>query len=207
MKIENQKSKISNLRSGFTLLELLVAITILLIIVMMMSGIFFQSRVAWGSGLRRSRVVMQGRAAADLISSDLSQAIADEKLPFDIGSAHVEFYMLDETGRDNRGVKKVRYARSGDAVTREEWIVRLDDNTAYPQAEESTAGGGRDLVRNVSRFRLSADPDFSGSTNLPRWVDIELEIGETEDVSNVRAGSRGRDHEWGTDRDIWSDES
>ena len=65
---------------GFSLLEILVAMSILVIIIMMMSGVFHQSRIAWDTGLRKARMNMGGRAVVDFMSRELSQAIADDML-------------------------------------------------------------------------------------------------------------------------------
>ena len=47
--------------SGFTLLEILVAMAILMVLVLMMSTLFHQSTIAWDSGLRQAEMSMQAR--------------------------------------------------------------------------------------------------------------------------------------------------
>ena len=51
-------------RSGLTLIELLVAMSILAIIVLAVAQIFQQSTVAWESGYRRTRTAMVRRLEA-----------------------------------------------------------------------------------------------------------------------------------------------
>lgn len=71
-------------RAGFTLLELLVAIAILMSIVWAMTAIFTESDRAWEQGTSRVEVNTEGRAALDLISHDLQYAITGSTITFAI---------------------------------------------------------------------------------------------------------------------------
>ncbi len=200
MKIENRKSNTENRRAGFTLLELLVAISILVIIVMMMAGVFFQSRVAWGTGLRRSRMAMEGRAVIDFIANELAQAVADETLECMIQDGQgITFYMLDQASPERRAVKQVTYSYAGDRIRRS-----VRDVTFSPYVAPGPIREGY-LARNVSSFQFITPDGGPYRTNLPAWVDIELTMRYRGRASHVRVGSGGRSG-WGNEDDnIWSD--
>jgi len=67
-------------RAGFTILELLTAMTILLIVAMMMGRIFTHSNTAWQIGTGEAEMNTMGRAASDLIARDVSQAVTGTNL-------------------------------------------------------------------------------------------------------------------------------
>jgi prepilin-type N-terminal cleavage/methylation domain-containing protein len=191
-------------RSGFTLLELLVSVSILVMIVMMMSGLLFQSRVAWSSGLRSARLNMQGRAAIDFLANELAQAIVDTNLAGQIHESQnsIIFYTpCAIRAGSNRAVEKVEYIYhpSSNTLTRSKTLVGFGP---YPDhADPETAV----LARNIGDFKIFLpDPGQNYRTNLPLWVGIEMDMLYETAVSRVRAGSGGPKG-WGNNDDIWSE--
>jgi len=73
-----------NNRNGFTLIELMTAMTILVVIVMMMTMIFNDADKIWYLGTGRTLNCISGRAAMGLITHDLEYAVADDLLTFAI---------------------------------------------------------------------------------------------------------------------------
>jgi prepilin-type N-terminal cleavage/methylation domain-containing protein len=67
---------------AFTLLELLASMVVLGLIVVMLFGVFQQTSKAWQRGESHVETFTQARAALDLISRDLSQALATNTIPF-----------------------------------------------------------------------------------------------------------------------------
>jgi type II secretory pathway component PulJ len=67
---------------GFTLFEILVATSILVLIVSMLSVIVGQVNKAWFTGQQRVESFQNGRAVLELISRELSQAVISNKLQF-----------------------------------------------------------------------------------------------------------------------------
>lgn len=189
-------------RKGFTLLELLVSLVILMMIVMMIAGVFTQMRVAWGTGMRRSKLNMEGRAAADFIARELSHAVADEKLPCVIvdDAPSISFYMLGDSTPSNRTVYYVTYAGNGSEITRRVDKVYMGK---YPQ---TVPGSAATLAQNVKEVRFFTPDGQDYGTNLPAWVDLRLILHFEERVARFRVGSSGRDRKWNTDDDIWSDD-
>jgi len=68
--IANRKSQIAN---GFTLIEVLVVVALLSLIVVALMGVFTATQKAFRSSMTQKDVLEGGRAAMDLISSDLKQ--------------------------------------------------------------------------------------------------------------------------------------
>lgn len=62
-------------RPGFTLVEVLAAMTVLMIIVLMLGRIFRDSTNAWTIGTRQMEDNLNGRAVMDFIARDISQAM------------------------------------------------------------------------------------------------------------------------------------
>ena len=67
---------------GFTLIELMVSMGILGLIMVMLFSIFEQINKAWLQGENRVETFTQGRAILDLMSRELSQAIATTNIQF-----------------------------------------------------------------------------------------------------------------------------
>jgi prepilin-type N-terminal cleavage/methylation domain-containing protein len=72
---------------GFTLLEVMVSVSILVLIVLMMATFFTQASNAWERGTKRSQEAQIGRVVMDFLMQDLSQVIADDLISFKTHSA------------------------------------------------------------------------------------------------------------------------
>jgi prepilin-type N-terminal cleavage/methylation domain-containing protein len=66
--IVNRKSKIAN---GFTLVEVLVVMTLLSLIVLVLMAVFNSTQTAFRAGVTQAGVLESGRAAMDLMAEDL----------------------------------------------------------------------------------------------------------------------------------------
>ncbi len=73
-------------RCGFTLVELMVSMGILVVIMLMMARVFTDASAAWRAGTRRAYEAQSGRVIMDFIKQELSQAIADDLVSFRIHS-------------------------------------------------------------------------------------------------------------------------
>jgi uncharacterized protein (TIGR02599 family) len=69
-------------RTGFSLIELLAAMAILMVIVVMMTTIFSNSDRVWDMGTGRANNCSDGRAAMNMMAHDLEYAVADDILTF-----------------------------------------------------------------------------------------------------------------------------
>lgn len=109
----------SNTRSGFTLIELMTAMTILIVIVMMMAMIFNDADKIWYLGTGRTLNCISGRAAMNLISHDLEYAVADERLTFRMKQDKDHVYCYGFTNDEISFVSLQNDSRDGHRAARE----------------------------------------------------------------------------------------
>ncbi len=194
-------------RHGFTLIEILVAITLLVVIILIMAQLFHQASVAWDGGLRQVEMSMEGRSALNLIAGELSQALADTRLPCAISpGATIQFYTSTEPDATNRTVKRVSYALVGDQLQRSESSVIAATGVPYPCPGSGLADVP--VVDHVVAFRFDT-PDTDGdgtgeshSTSLPGWVSIEMVLEKEAGTGQIHVWTLGLDGVDGTDDDI-----
>jgi len=86
----------STYRQGFTLLELLTAMGLLVIIVLMMSRVFTDTNRMWNLGTKRVTEAQEARVVVDFLAKELSTAIADNM---------ISFKMHSETGPNSFSVR------------------------------------------------------------------------------------------------------
>ena len=89
-------------RAAFTLIELMVSMGILGLIMVMLFSIFEQINKAWLQGENRVETFTQGRAILDLMSRELSQAIATTNIQFSGTSQSVFFVAPLNTDTNNQ---------------------------------------------------------------------------------------------------------
>jgi prepilin-type N-terminal cleavage/methylation domain-containing protein len=70
------------LRSGYTLLELLAGMAILVVIVLMLTRIFAETMSAWDQGTRRVSQAQEARVVMDFLTQGISSALGDDKVSF-----------------------------------------------------------------------------------------------------------------------------
>jgi len=184
-------------RRGFTLMEILVAMTILAIIILIVSGIFQQSSTAWEAGERKTELNMEGRAAIDLMAQELANAVADPVLCSNIvyssivQGPKITFWTMGLATNGERVVRNVEYEFGGGTITR---LCRNPNpnGNSYPTPflPGSTPAI---LAENVSSLRFTTPGGASFRTNLPTWVDIDLSLSKGGRYSIIKAWSSGLD--------------
>jgi prepilin-type N-terminal cleavage/methylation domain-containing protein len=161
-------------RRGFTLVELLVAMSMLVVIVMIIGMFFQRASVAWDTGARKAEVLLTGRAVADYISQEMEMAMPIANT-WNVSGSSASFMILGEATATLRATQTVSYAFSGGVVTR----------NGQPMCE---GVGGLDFVEEV----VTGDPN-----ELPLWVDIKVtvtnEFGPTVFHSRATFPNRGRE--------------
>ena len=94
---------------GFTLVELLVSMTILVVITLMVARIFQQAGVAWDTGSRKAEKMMAGRAVSDFLAQQLSHAVPDPSgAALNVSGSTLTFYILDDA-RTTGAIHQVTY--------------------------------------------------------------------------------------------------
>jgi hypothetical protein len=187
--------------AGFTLLEVLVAMGVLMLIVMMMATLFHSSTTAWENGLRQAEISLEARAVMNMIQRDLSHAVADPELECQFARGSVQFYRPDISDSTNRTMTRVRYAFGSRAVTRVQRRLIATGTRSYGRLGSSQSAP---LLEDVESFSIDVPGgDYSAyTTNLPAWVEISMELSQSTVASaNIRVSSGGRDLS-STDDDI-----
>jgi len=205
---------------AFTLIELMVAVSILAVLVMIVGAVFQQSTVAWNSGTQRMEANVMARAVLDFMAEEISHAVASDEFICHVdtrdphlgqhGFSHIAFWTLLNTNNANERVARyVHYHPdlAADAIVREEWI--LPESEPYGEAVTNISGRNADsvivLATNVSKLLFHGWPPqtgWGGKTNLPHGVRIQVQMKREDDISNVEARSFGPDGVEDTDDDI-----
>lgn len=206
------------------MVEVLVASTILIVIVMMMAMLFQQTSDAWRTGLIRANGYMQLRSYIGAIQRDASRAIDAKNLPADIlsqhgkqsfGSSVMSFYAL-AGDMDNRSLKYITHDTSG---RRTESILSLDGNGRWEPETSSQilsflstgSSSADDPTISAGKFQYQwsngTEKDNKGATvapenRLPLYIRLDAEIVQRGKLYSVGAASAGPDGQWNTKDDI-----
>ena len=89
-------------KAGFTLIELMASMAILGLIMVLLFSVFDQVNKAWLGGENRVETFSQARAILDLMSRELSQAVATPKIQFYGDAQHVYFVAPLNTAPTNQ---------------------------------------------------------------------------------------------------------
>lgn len=128
---------------GFTVIELLVAMTILVIITLIVARLFQQAGVACTTGNNKVEAYMNGRAVAGYLADQLSRAVpAPDGSAFNVTTLPATFYVLDNASAGVSAIHQVTIQASD-----------LIDPAQLKQVSISTcsgAGGSFPLYGTVS---------------------------------------------------------
>jgi prepilin-type N-terminal cleavage/methylation domain-containing protein len=194
-------------RAGFSLIEILVATTILLIIVMLMSMVFQQSSGAYQSGTSRVNAQKVLRNIMGVIARDLALAVDSRYYPglknqFDANRVGVVALTgnADDTGR--RTPQWIEFSYLGARVSRGCHDLKWDAGGK----KWSTTGSAQTSVLNpddeLLEFNFVIDPSDDPESQLPRRVDVYGKLATSGKFSFIRGRSAGKDRAWNTDDDI-----
>ena len=159
----------NNNRHGFSMIEVMVAATIMVVIVMMLGMLFQQTSVAWRVGLMRSDGYMQIRAFVGALQRDASAMIdanwipqslrySNEKQEF--SDTEIQFYTMTGTLRtksdgsleDFRALNFITYDTGGKRTQR-----RLKPDGEWSEEETSNVLSVQDGVgENLDKPQVAA---------------------------------------------------
>ena len=163
----------SQRRGGFTILELLAAMTILSMLVVMLVATFNQASRSWLQAENRVETYGQARATLDFISKELTQAVTTPNSSF-LGSTNAMAFVATVNGTNNVDVTGVFYQLTGTApifaLTRSVVLYSASPNwyanpPSWPATAVSTVNT---LAENVVSFTLSYT-DSSGNPTVPTY--------------------------------------
>jgi hypothetical protein len=195
---------------GFSLIEVLVATTLLILIVVMVGMVFRQSMMSWDSGIQRADGSMMVRSVVGAIERDLRAAVS--------GLSYTNAWASKKAMEVTKfQAKFVALLPPEAGEVREPMLVTL---TAGPTVERKAqpltfANGLWEAQVAPSTVLLYPDPDGAfweslefvagpeeGADRFPAWVRIEVQLTNYDNFSGVAVRSRGRDGIAGTKDDI-----
>ncbi len=205
------------------MIEVLVASTILVVIVMMLAMLFQQTGMAWRTGVRRADAFMQVRSLIGSIQRDAAKAVDKRSIPLDVriligggsdqpqnfSGSTLQFYTLSANGfKDDvightarRSISYIQYETSG---KRTATILLADGATEVIQSEVkdfvTRVGNKNAPVTSLQSFM----PEYGsfGSAGLPLSIRLDATVTSQGYTLEIGAASAGPDGVWKTDDDI-----
>ncbi len=197
---------------GFSLIEVMVATTILMIIVIMVGNIFRHSSSAWETGYSTTEGASGVRSVLGSVQRELAQAIDGREYglsdPIDVEGGSITFYRYVEPSRKgstDKELQKIKYTFSRNSVTRS---VDGKSTTLFSK-QTSTAGNSNidvdfDIGKiEVSESDLNLSEDFGQDKawTIPSvWV--RARVTRSSAFAGMEARSYGPDGKRGTEDDI-----
>ena len=180
-------------REGFTLIEVMVAITIFAMIILMTSTVFHQATVARDTGMRKGDGSMMARAALGYMADQMHSAVWDNDR-FEDGDCKPDgpfaiFPRMDavpETGQ--RVIRLVMFEELNEELRMSIW--NMDPNDYGNFNVGSTPDEGRILMTNVTHLSFHSIGG-SGWNRLPSAVRMSIGVRRITDVSGIGARSFG----------------
>ena len=205
-------------RAGFSMVEVLVASTILVVIVMMLAMLFQQTGLAWRTGVQRADAFMQLRGLVGALQRDASAAIDEREIPTDLRSqlggsqqfsGDLKFYTLTGTGFPETGntpYRTLTYVTYDTSGLRTERKLKAD-GTAEPATSfnvMTTASRSIDPSKPSITVGDFDDEYAAGmsSAGLPLYVRVQASVRPSGYTLDIGAASAGPDKTWGTKDDI-----
>lgn len=108
---------------GFTMIELLVAMSVLVVIVLIVTLIFRRATTVWDSGMNKAELDMTGRGVADYVAQDVSAAIINGTHSFSASGGSANFWVLGEANSTNGAISNIKYQFSGGALSRNSTVL------------------------------------------------------------------------------------
>lgn len=213
------------------MIEMLVASTILIVIVMMLAMLFQQTSLSWRTGVRRADAFVQIRSAIGAIQRDASAAVDKDTIPLALRSKLVgaqnfngplEFYTLtgdgykdagnpknghmDQAEKPFRALKHVKYVpQQADLCKRIESTLLADNTVDGPYESDVLNFVDRAGSVNKPHTTIKNITPFygpGGNAGLPLFITIEAEVTYSGNTLEIGTGSAGPDKTWNTKDDI-----
>jgi prepilin-type N-terminal cleavage/methylation domain-containing protein len=199
-------------RSGFSLIEILVATTILLVIVILASLVFQQTTGAYQTGERKVNAQVALRNVVGALTRDLALAVDSDHysgVDNDFSEGSLSFVALTGTpGRDVRGeendkskdyrtARYITYSSNGQR-TEHPMTCRWENGQLKWKKEGGVTSSlfdkdsYSDDQDTHSKVTFNMTFDYDGPPELPERVYIRVELDESARAAVVGAGSGGR---------------
>ena len=102
------------------MIELLVAMSVLVIIILIVSLVFQRASTVWDAGMNKAELDMTGRAVVDYVAQELSAAVRNTNAysTFNASGHTADFWVMGDANGTNRAVSQVNYNFAAGALTR-----------------------------------------------------------------------------------------
>jgi hypothetical protein len=205
-----------NLKTGFSLIEVMVATTILMIIIIMVGNIFRHASSAWDTGYSSSEGIAGVRSVLGIFQRELADAIDGRKfekwsLPINVTGTTVEFYRYvdprnysSKNGDSELEIQKITYSFSDGRVTRQ--VGKEKPISLYSKPTSVGDSSNVDIVFEVACLELDPktldiNENIEDFWNIP-FVWVKAIVKKNSTMSQIEARSYGPDGERGTKDDI-----
>lgn len=202
--------------AGFSMVEVLVASTILIVIVMLLSMLFQQTSLAWRTGVKRADGFIGIRAALGAIQRDASAMIDIRNVPVDLrngnqefSSSSLKFYTLNtaiflDDKTKSMPLRALRYITYSKGMRSE---YALDANNTWQQIGSVSdvtkvaerTGNKNSAVPVIDAFEFKNGPNAS---EIPLYLTIDAHVTTVGYSLDIGAASAGPDKVWDTKDDI-----
>ena len=198
--------------SGFSLVEILVATTILLVIVVLVSMVFQQQSAAFQAGVDRTQGQSALRSVMGMISRDLSMAVDSEDYPdlpendF-LEESSLSFLALtgvdgkNNEGEDSEGtlsLQLIKYSYSSKVVSREVSNISFSKGGWKTSGSKKSALNSKSNPINDLKFIVEG-----GTSTMPNNIRILASTKANTTASPVSGHSAGPNSLWNDDDDIF----
>lgn len=197
---------------GFSLIEILVATTILLVIVILASLVFQQTTGAYDTGERKVNANVALRNIVGAMGRDLTLAVDSDEyegLPANSwGGGTIRFVALtgrpgyDATGKENKDCRTPQVI----TYTVGNNVHRKAQSYKFANGKWSVCGDAAesDIYKATSFKNATINVDFTPSDKdpLPENLCIRAELESDGETSAVGVGSGGR-RGWGSPDELW----
>ena len=207
------------------MVEVLVASTILVVIVMMLGMLFQQTSLAWRTGVKRASGYMQVRGAIGAIQRDASAAVDARSLPQELKdklngdvqsfNGTLKFYTLNGTGvpADQEGqsaptpLRTLTYVTYSTSGARTESVLDGAGNRYDKPPANVLAFAGLNSASSPKLENIKAEFGAMSPLGLPLYISFEASVSGSGANLDIGADSAGPDKVWDTKDDIktWVD--
>ncbi len=195
------------MKSGFSLIEVLIATSILLVIVVLVSMVFQQQSGAFKSGTDRVQGQAAIRSLVAVLSRDLSMAVDAKDYGITGGNSFSGSgltFLSQSGGSEGSPLQKITYTYSGGAVKR-----KVEDGSQGANGWSFTQSASGDVIpsdsglSSVTFTPLNAYGDSVKNGDFPAAVRILAKSKGSGSAAMIGGRSIGPDKQADTDDDIY----
>ncbi|MFH1522277.1 MAG: prepilin-type N-terminal cleavage/methylation domain-containing protein [Patescibacteria group bacterium] len=175
------------IKNGFTVLEILVSISLFTIVILLVNSMYSLSQFSYNKGSNKSELVQNARVSLDRISRELRQSVdIITNLPETEGSAVAEIFFQD--GHDVNQITYLRYHLNGTDLYRAytAYYFEPDEDTYVSYYSRDEFGGEPEVIDlgDLIVGEYFSDLDFWGSGGL---INVSLELAKAQEAFNINS--------------------